>query len=204
MKINKAWLLLLAIILLSNFSYKGPTVIPVDLKQSKLIWTGFYLFNFGEHRGTVELSKGEFLVENQTLTGGHFDINMKTIKNLDMPAEDGGKDLTKHLMSQDFFSVDQFPLARFEITKIEPVKDVRSGVVNYEITGDLMIKETKNSLTFPAWIIVSEKSVEAKARFKFDRTKWNIRYSSGKFFDDVGDGAISDAIAIELDLVAKR
>jgi polyisoprenoid-binding protein YceI len=204
MKFNKTWFLLLAGILLANFSYQKPNAIPVDLKQSKLIWTGFYLFNFGEHHGSVELSKGEFQIDDQTITGGYFEIDIKSIKNLDMPEEEGGKDLAKHLMSQDFFSVDQFPLARFEITKIEPVKDARPGVVNYKITGDLMIKETKNSLTFHAWIIVSEKSVEAKAKFKFDRTKWNIRYNSGKFFDDVGDGAISDAIAIELDLVANR
>ena len=198
--------LLIAGLLLTNFSYKGVTSIPyrVDVKQSKMLWTGYYLFSFGEHHGRIELSKGEIQIDSQQIIGGYFDIDMKSIKDLDMPEADGGKDLENHLMSEDFFAVDKFPAARFEITKTEKIKDATPGNPNYDITGDLFIKGVKNSLTFPAFITFKENSIEARAKFKFDRTKWNIHYNSGKFFSDVGDGAISDAIAIEIELVASK
>ena len=198
--------LLIAGILFLSFSYKlnSPIAYKVSAKQSKMQWTGYYVFNFGEHTGSVELSGGEIQVDNQLLTGGYFDIDMKTIKDLDMPEADGGKDLVNHLMSDDFFAVDKFPTARFEISKTEKIKDAKAGGPNFDITGDLYIKGVKNSLTFPALITFQDNTLSAKARFKFDRTKWNIHYNSGKFFSDVGDGAISDAIAIEIDLVALK
>ena len=44
-----------------------------------------------------------------------------------MPEDDGGKDLVAHLMSEDFFAVDKFPFARFEITKTERIKNAKQG-----------------------------------------------------------------------------
>jgi len=203
---NYLFLLLIAGFLLTNFAYKEKTSIPfkVDVKQSKMLWTGYYLFSFGEHRGSIELLQGEIQVEIGQITGGYFDIDMKRIKDLDMPPDDGGTDLENHLMSEDFFAVDKFPTARFEITRAENIKDATDGNPNYDITGDLFIKGVKNSLTFPANITFTENEIKAKAKFKFDRTKWNIHYNSGKFFADVGDGAISDAVAIEIDLLASK
>lgn len=207
MKINLLLLLPIAAgLLLTNFSYNRTISIPykIDTNQSKMRWTGYYLFSFGEHYGTIALSKGEFQLNGENITGGYFDIDMKSLKNLDMPEDDGGKDLSNHLMSEDFFAVDKFPVARFEITKVEKIKDANPGNSNYDITGDLVIKGIKNSLTFPAAIAFKENGLAAKAKFKFDRTKWNIRYNSRKFFASIGDDAISDAIAIEIDLVAKK
>ena len=128
---------------------------------------------------------------------------MKSIKNIDIP-DGGNKDLENHLMSDDFFSVDKFPTAHFEISKTEKIIDPQPGGPNYDVTGDLTIKGVKNSLTFPALIKLSEDGLEAKAKFKMDRTKWNVRYNSGKFFADVGDGAISDAIGLEIHLFTSK
>jgi len=206
MKTIYCFFLVLIAGLLTNFSYKrtNSTSYKVDTKQSKILWTGYYLFSFGEHRGSIEISAGEIQIDNQHITGGYFDIDMRSIKDLDMPTEDGGKDLENHLMSDDFFAVDKFQTARFEITKTEKIKDAAPGNPNYDVTGDLFIKGVKNNLTFPALITFKENSVEAMTKFKFDRTKWNIHYNSGKFFSDVGDGAISDAIALEINLIASK
>lgn len=200
------FLLLVTGLLLPGFSYRTGTSIPykVQAKQSKVRWTGYYVFSFGEHTGTIDLLTGEIQADNQDITDGFFDIDMTSIKDLDMPEDDGGKDLVTHLMSEDFFVVDKFPVARFTITKTEKIKDATVGAPNFFITGDLNIREVKKSLTFPAVITFQENKVTASAKFKFDRTKWGIHYSSGKFFSDVGDGAISDAIAIEIDLVALK
>lgn len=183
-------------IFLSSFVKEESLTYNVDIEKSSLRWTGYYVFNFSEHYGTIGISGGEINVNKQEIISGFFDIDMKSIKNLDIPDDD----LENHLMSDDFFSVDKFPTARFEITKTEKVKDPQPGGPNYEVTGNLTIKGLSNVLTFPALIQFGTDGVEAKAKFKFDRTKWNVRYNSGKFFFDVGDGAISDAIGIEIHL----
>jgi polyisoprenoid-binding protein YceI len=184
---------------LSSFRPNGTTTYKVDIDRSVLGWTGYYVFSFSEHNGTIGLSGGEITVDDQ-IVSGYFDIDMKSIKDRDMPADDGAKDLENHLMSEDFFSVNDFPSARFEITKTSKIKDAVPGGPNYDVTGELTIKGVKNSLTFPALINFNDDGIEAKAKFKFDRTKWNVRYNSGKFFSDIGDGAISDAIGLEIHL----
>jgi len=185
---------------LTSFAPKGITAYKVDIDRSVLNWAGYYVFSFSEHNGTIRLSGGEITMDENQIVSGYFDIDMKSIKDLDMPADDGAKDLENHLMSEDFFSVNEFPSARFEITKTTKIKDPLPGGPNYDVTGGLTIKGVKNILTFPALINFNDDGIEAKAKFKFDRTKWNVRYNSGKFFFDIGDGAISDAIGLEIHL----
>ena len=187
-------------IILSSFAPNGTTTYKVDIDRSTMGWTGYYVFSFSEHNGTIKLSGGEIIVDDHQIVSGYFDIDMKSIKDLDMSADDGAKDLENHLMSEDFFSVNDFPSARFEITKTTQIKDPASGGPNYDVAGELTIKGVKNGLTFPALINFNDDGIEAKAKFKFDRTKWNVRYNSGKFFSDIGDGAISDAIGMEINL----
>jgi len=185
---------------LTSFAPNGTTAYKVDIDPSVLNWAGYYVFSFSEHKGTITLSGGEITMDENQIVSGYFDIDMKSIKDLDMSADDGAKDIENHLMSEDFFSVNDFPTAHFEIRKTEKIKDPAIGGPNYDVTGDLTIIGVKNSLTFPALINFNDNGVEAKAKFKFDRTKWNVRYNSGKFFSDIGDGAISDAIGMEIHL----
>ncbi|HMG91451.1 MAG TPA: YceI family protein [Chryseolinea sp.] len=202
----KGFLIFLALLMptLLSFKPKGATTYKVDINRSAVSWIGYYVFSFSEHNGTIGLSGGEITVDDKQIISGYFDIDMKTIKDLDMTADDGAKDLESHLMSDDFFSVNEFPLARFEITKAEKIKDAVTGGPNYDVTGDLTLKGVKNSLTFPALIDFNDTGLEAKAKFKFDRTRWNVRYNSGKFFFDIGDGAISDAIGLEIHLFTTK
>ena len=195
----------LLFITLSAFTFREPAVsYKIDLKQSSVHWTGYYSFSFGEHTGTINLTKGELSMTGDQLTGGNFQIDMNSLQDTDMPANDGGNDLTDHLKGDDFFSTTKFPSALFEITKVEKVKDATANQPSYDITGILTLKGIKNQLKFPASITSDGSIVNVKAKFKFDRTKWNIRYNSGKFFSDIGDGAISDAIGIELSLLATK
>lgn len=198
-------LALVVCLTLSALTPREPgTSYKVDIQQSAMHWTGYYLFNFGEHNGIIGLKKGELIVTDNQLTGGSFEIDMNSIKNLDMPANDGGNDLVEHLKSDDFFATEKFPAAQFEITNVEPIKDAKDDQPNAQITGTLTLKGVKNTLKIPATIKYSATTLTARAKFKFDRTKWNIRYSSEKFFSDLGDSAISDAIGIELNIHATK
>jgi polyisoprenoid-binding protein YceI len=198
-------LALAVLVTFSALTFRDPgTLYKVDIQQSSLRWIGYYLFSFGEHNGTINLKKGELVMTNDQLTGGSFEIDMTTITNLDMPADDGGNSLVNHLKSDDFFSTDKFPSASFEIAKVEPIKDATADQPNVEITGTLTLKGVKNTLKFPAKVKSNGSTITAEAKFKFDRTKWNVHYNSGKIFSDVGDGAISDAIGIELIIRATK
>lgn len=180
-----------------------PSVYTVDTKHSTLKWTGYYLFNFGEHSGTVDVADGQIAMHEGQLTGFVL-IDMKTVKNSDMPYDNGGKDLADHLMSKDFFESDRFPTARIELTKTKLIADAGENEPNYEITGNLSIKGQTQPISFPARVTFQGSDVSVTTRFKFDRTKWGVHYNSGKIFSDVGDGAISDAIAIDVNLKGTR
>ncbi len=202
---KKTILALAVLITLSALTIREPgTLYKVDIQQSSVHWTGYYLFSFGEHNGTINLKKGELVMTDDHLTGGSFEIDMNSMKNLDMPADDGGNSLVDHLKSDDFFSTGKFPSANFEITKVEPIKDATADQPNVNITGTLTLKGIKNTLNFPAKVKSNGSTITAEAKFKFDRTKWNVHYNSGKIFSDVGDGAISDAIGMELTIRATK
>lgn len=202
---KKTILTLAVLATLSALTLREPgTLYKVDIQQSSVHWTGYYLFSFGEHNGTINLKKGELVITDDQLTGGSFEIDMNSMKNLDMPADDGGNSLVNHLKSDDFFSTNKFPSANFEITKVEPIKDATADQPNVEITGTLTLKGVKNTLKFPAKVKSNGSTLTAEAKFKFDRTKWNVHYNSGKIFSDVGDGAISDAIGMELIIRATK
>jgi polyisoprenoid-binding protein YceI len=193
--------LLIVLYFLPGFSTLGlaqDTHYKSDLQKSKVLWYGYYLFSFGEHYGSIDLTKGNVVVKGNEVVSGEFEIDMNTIVNIDMGSD--GKGLSDHLKSEDFFAVDQFPKAQFKIEKLKKLEDVRAGDPDTEVTGLLTLKGVTHPLTFPALIQVTENEVVAKGKLKFDRTKWNVRYGSGKLFGDVGDNAISDAIGIDLNL----
>ncbi|MFM2285794.1 MAG: hypothetical protein RLZZ543_1291 [Bacteroidota bacterium] len=120
-----------------------------------------------------------------------------------MPATDEfNAKLLGHLKSDDFFSVEKNPEAQFEIVKVEAASDAASGN-NSTVTGNLTIKGIAKSITFPANITIEPAQLTAKAEFNIDRTEWDIKYGSGKFFQDLGDKMINDEFTVKFNLTAK-
>ncbi|HYG20680.1 MAG TPA: YceI family protein [Ohtaekwangia sp.] len=202
---KKTVLLSAVVLLASAFSAKSPSNVTykVDVEKSTILWAGYALFSFNEHSGNLKMDNGEIRAENGLITAGNFKIDMTSLKNLDMKGGDGAAMIEDHLKGDDFFAVAKYPKAHFEIIKSEMIKDAQPGNPNMEITGMLTIKDVKNQVTFPATVSVTDASLTAHARFKFDRTKWNVKYNSGRFFD-IGDNAISDAVGIELNIIASN
>jgi len=94
----------------------------VDIQNSKVLWTGFK--PTGSHNGTINLKNGKASLKDGNLDNISIEIDMPSIKNLDMPADDPyNKKLVTHLISPDFFDVAQFPVASFNSTKIESNKE---------------------------------------------------------------------------------
>lgn len=168
--------------------------VKVDTNSSQIAWVGKKVT--GQHNGTVNIKDGALEMENGEVTGGSFLIDMTTIDVLDLEGEYKGK-LMGHLRSDDFFSVEKYPTAEFVITSID--KSEATDATHF-VAGDLTIKGITNKVTFPANVTVKDGKANAKASFALDRTKWQIRYGSGSFFDGLGDKMIYDDFELTVNL----
>lgn len=167
----------------------------IDLKESQVEWKGKKLT--GEHYGTISLKSGQLLLDGNKLTGGSFEIDMTSINNTDLTDEDSNKKLVGHLKSEDFFSVENHPTSKFEITKVE-----HKGGEKYNLTGNLTIKGITHPISFPATVSNKGGKVIAVADMKFDRSKYDVKYGSKSFFDNIGDKVIYDEVEMKVNLVS--
>lgn len=167
----------------------------VDAAQSKIEWKAKKVT--GSHNGTVNIAKGELSVDGINVKSGSFDIDMNSIAVVDVTDANMNGKLLGHLKSDDFFSVTNFPGAHFELTSIAGGK---GG--NVTLNGKLTIKGITNDISFPADVKITGKSMKATATITIDRTKFNIRYRSTNFFENLGDKAIYDDFTLEVVLVA--
>ncbi len=168
--------------------------VKVDTNSSQIAWVGKKVT--GQHNGTVNIKEGALEMEDGQVTGGSFVIDMTTIDVLDLEGEYKGK-LMGHLRSDDFFSVEKFPTAKFVITSID--KSEATDATHF-VAGDLTIKGITNKITFPANVTVKNGKANAKASFPLDRTKWQVKYGSGSFFDGLGDKMIYDDFELTVNL----
>lgn len=171
-------------------------VFKVDTNKSNIEWIGTK--PDGRHHGTLSLKEGEVLVENDKVAGGHFMIDINTLKPDDQKAK-GNKMLQRHLLSDDFFDVVQFPVAKFIITGIRIPDPGKKG--EYLVSGNLELKTVTKNISFPACIRQEGQSLTADALFNMDRTLWDMHYGSGK---GIGDWLINPQVNIKLHLVAHR
>jgi polyisoprenoid-binding protein YceI len=170
------------------------TVLKVKTDKSSIAWTGKKVT--GQHNGSVNIKEGNLILDDGLITGGNFTIDMNSITVLDL--QDKGKaSLEGHLKSDDFFGVTTYPDAK---VVIKEAKSKGSGL--YDITADLTIKGITNTIQFPAQVSMRGNEVSATADIKVDRSLYNVRYGSGKFFEDLGDKTIYDEFELKVTLVA--
>lgn len=194
------FLLLISAMALNHFVYANEQY-TVNPDSSKLEWEGRKVT--GEHYGVIDLESGFLVFENSRLKGGEFSIDMNSIVNIDLEDESWNKKLIDHLKSDDFFSVEKFPLAKFKITDVKNYRDSNTDA-NYLIIGDLTIKGITHSIEFPAVVTVENGMIAAKAKMEVDRSKFDVRYGSGSFFKGLGDKMIYDNFTMMVSLSASK
>ncbi len=160
----------------------------IKTTNSEVVWKGYKVT--GSHQGTIGLQSGSLNFSNEKLTGGEFIIDMATIANTDLEGEYKGK-LEGHLKSDDFFGVEKNPTATLTFKKVKA-----TGKNSYDVTGELTIKGHSNIVVFD----LSVYGNKANASIKIDRTKYDIRYGSTSFFDNLKDKAIYDEFDLVVDL----
>jgi len=177
----------------------------INLGDSKVNWTGKK--PGGAHEGFVSLASGELKVDNNEIKGGSFVIDLTSIVNTDLKDEGTNAKLVGHLKSADFFDVEKFPTARFEITKVTKLNgSAATGTPKstHKIDGDLTMKGITKKVSFDASVnILNGKLTAASLPFTIDRTQWGVNYQSKSVFAELKDKFIDDEIALTVDLVTK-
>lgn len=175
-------------------------VYTLDPKASTLYWEAYKLV--GGHMGGISLKSGELVVQDGHPSSGSFVIDMTSITNTDIENESMRMSLVNHLKSDDFFGTADFPTARFDITRVTPYEGEEN--YDYEIEGDLSIKDITDSITLKARVESIGDRLTGYAETSVDRTKYGITIRSGSFFENLGDQLIKDEFTLEMELSADR
>lgn len=165
----------------------------INTDKSKIEWLGKKVT--GEHSGTIKISQGNLVFDGDNLEKGSFVVDMSTIENIDIKDPNYRAKLVGHLKSDDFFGVEKYPNSSFELTSAKKI-----GEGKYEISGDLTIKEITKSINFEVNLHKHGEDVHVSGKIIIDRSKFNVRYGSGSFFDNLGDKTIYDDFELSLDL----
>jgi polyisoprenoid-binding protein YceI len=180
----------------------------VNLDESVVEWIGTK--PTGQHNGTTKLSEGVLKVSEGQIVGGNFTIDLTSIVVLDIEDAEMNAKLLNHLKSADFFEVETYPTATFEIVTINAkggsAAQAETGVVpTHTIAGNLTMKGITKAISFDTQVEMTDNLISAKTvRFLIDRTDWSVNYGSNKIFDNLQDNFIHDDIALTIKLVAEK
>ena len=186
---------------LLSFTKLHTDIYKVDTKQSKLEWYAEKLT--GKHNGTVEFSSGE-IKNNHGNFSGSVEVDMQTIKNLDLKDETYRAKLEKHLKSPDFFDAEKYPKATFVITSITAYPNPQPGGGTHHVKGNLTIKDKTNEIAFDATMHTEPGKINCIGTVAVDRSKFDVRYGSKAFFPDIGDKIIYDEFLLTFNIVAVK
>lgn len=164
-----------------------------DIKNSTLKWHGEKVT--GEHFGNISLKEGVMEIMNDQITKGKFVIDMASITCTDLTDAEYNAKLVGHLKSDDFFGVAKHPEAVIEIVK-------SSKFVNNEATVEARL--TIKNITHPISFKVKRDGMAYGAEIVVDRSKYDVRYGSGSFFDGLGDKMIYDEFTMNVNVVVAK
>lgn len=195
----KALTILIAVFALSAFTILPVTdsILNVSLTESTVSWKGKKVG--GEHYGKVSLINANLDYVKNRIKGGSFEIDMTSITCEDIISEGSNKRLVDHLKSDDFFSVENHPRAKFVLTEAK----TKNGK-DYEMKGNLTIKGKTKPVSFPATVTEINDKVVADATIVFNRTAYDIQYRSGSYFENLADKLIYDDVEMIVKLVANK
>jgi polyisoprenoid-binding protein YceI len=147
------------------------------------------------HAGRFKMKEGLIYVQEEHIMGGSFLIDIASME-MEEKSSAVQQKLRPHLLSGDFFDVQKYPEARFDIVKVEGYKGSSVRGANYMISGNLTMKGVTRAISFPANIQFKEGVVTGKANFNINRSWWNMSYGSDK---SLGNKFISDEVNVELE-----
>ena len=143
--------------------------------------------DFKSFDGKITSSKPDFSDASIEFTG---DVNSI---NTDVEARDN------HLKSPDFFDVTKFGEATYTI-----VSGAKTNAITYDVKGKLTIKGKTQDLNCKMVIAPNGQDINVGGGFMFDRSQFDVRYGSDKFFDNLGNNMIKNEVIMTVNLQGKK
>ncbi|UKB84928.1 YceI family protein [Chryseobacterium sp. MEBOG06] len=170
----------------------------LDTLNSKVEWKGYKVFKSENtsHFGTIRFESGDVTVKDGKLESGKFVADMNSLTSVDLKdsPEDMGK-LNGHLKSGDFFEVEKFPTASYEITKVTPATE---GDYNTILDGNLTIKGITKPVQFKANVSVKEGEVSVATEPKdIKREEFGVKFQA-----PAENGVIKDEVTLQINVKA--
>lgn len=190
MKSISILLSLVFFISIQSFSQK----VNIDPVKSKIAWSGKKIVG-GSHNGEIKLKSGTLEIKNDQIVKGTFIVDMNTISNHDLEDKDYNSKLVGHLKSDDFFGVEKYPTASFNVKKSSKFINGKATV-----TGDITIKGTTREIT----AVVTRSNTSFNTKLEIDRSQFDVRYGSNSFFDNLGDKAIDNIFVLDINLTGTQ
>ena len=171
----------------------------VDTSASYVQWTGKKLIG-DKHTGKLRFKSGLVTYKDGKPVKAKLVIDMNSLTNEDLKDPKWNQKLVGHLKSDDFFDVKKHPTATLVAESIQP-----STPGSYVIKGTLTIKNKSQKIDIPVKLEKdTAKSKRVTSKLSIDRTLWDVRYGSGKFFKNLGDKVIADDVDLMITLVLKK
>ncbi|KMQ58457.1 polyisoprenoid-binding protein [Chryseobacterium angstadtii] len=170
----------------------------LDTLNSKVEWKGYKIFKSEStsHFGTIKFESGDVTVKDGKLESGKFVADMNSLTSVDLKddAEQLGK-LNGHLKSGDFFEVEKFPTASFEVTKVTPATE---GDYNTLLDGNLTIKGISKPVQFKANVSVKDGEVSVATEPKdIKREEFGVKFQA-----PAENGVIKDEVTLQINVKA--
>jgi len=180
--------------LISNTTYTQTMSRSIKIDKSNVKWYGDEITG-KQHYGSLQFKEGRVILTgtgkiSDKIISGNFIVDMNSLSVEDLSGR-GKNSLEGHLKSDDFFSVSKY---NYAFLKILDGNDPINGVQT--LNGDLTIKGISNPVTFTMEL----NGKKAKCILIFDRTKYDVKFRSGNFFQNLGDKLIYDDIKLEVSL----
>ena len=167
----------------------------IDTLNSRIEWKGFKVVKSDNtsHFGTIQFESGDVTVKEGKLESGKFVADMGTLTSVDL--KDDAEQLAKlngHLTSGDFFEVEKYPTASYEITKV--TENTSGGDYNTLLDGNLTIKGITKPVQFNANVSVKDGEVSIATEPKdIMREEFDV-----KFQLPVANGLIKNEVNLQM------
>lgn len=170
----------------------------LDTLNSRVEWKGYKILKSENtsHFGTIKFESGDVTIKDGKLESGKFVADMNSLTSVDLKddADQLGK-LNGHLKSGDFFEVEKFPTASYEITKITPLAE---GDYNTLLDGNLTIKGITKPVAFKANVSVKDGVVSIATEPKdIQREEFGVKFQA-----PAANGAIKDEVTLQINVKA--
>jgi polyisoprenoid-binding protein YceI len=169
----------------------------IQKASSAVNWTGKKVL--GLHTGSIAVNKGFLNTRGNLLEGGEVEIDMTSIVITDIEDAKTNQQFLSHLQNDDFFAVDKFKTAKLVIKKA-----TQTELNHFAVEADLTIKDITHPVQFNAKVEILTDYLHSLGEITIDRTKYNIRYGSGKFISNLGDNLIYDDFVLQFKLVGHK